>query len=244
MGMGIGWSIDPSSPWHDVSSAFDEIISAGAGLVKAWHDDGGAASRLVRTSIDGYDDDDVGLTLTEEEEREFRSVYAEWATNAFGDELDALRCRGEVGGSGSSSLTTTSATSATSATDVVDGLDPTRFSIVAPSTTRGVVRKGDVGGGEGGGSSSSNSSSPPDAVTASSASSTTTREIIDVRVLSDMLTSGSDVLTAAEKRMLLGARRRWTKTMTSDIECIPPQGLTLHELRKRKIGFLGVNDVR
>ena len=82
--------------------------------------------------------------------------------------------------------------------------------------------------------------------------------IIDVRVLSDMIHSmGRDVLSTLDKRMLLRARRRATCGSAKEKKVgggsgkeaavaplpPPPAGLTLHERRKRKIGFLGVNDI-
>ena len=251
---GTSWSIHPSSPWHDITNAFDEILSAGENLARAWNDvvvdddGGGASSTEERSSIvrdeNGDLDDGGSNIMTEEEEREYRMVYAEWSTNAFGDELDMLRRgMGVVGvDRGPSSSGGEEAT-----TDVVDGsLDPTRFSLVSSTASR------DGKGGRGGRGTQSSTSSTTTNPT------TTPREIIDVRVLSDMLISGSDVLSTDEKRMLLCARRRGGKETTrrtttkiairhDDDECVGPatttRGLTLHERRKREIGFMGLDDL-
>ncbi len=62
---------------------------------------------------------------------------------------------------------------------------------------------------------------------------------IDIRVLSDMLYSGSNILTTSEKRMLLQARQRalLKDTVVMEDDTTDDAGLTLHERRKREIGL-------
>ena len=178
--------------------------------------------------------------FTEEEELQFHDVYMEWATNAFGEELDALR-KGHLDAftSARSKTKITSTTTAATTTAVaamqtkesisssVELLDPTQYSfVVATGGTKGDNNRKGV-------------NNEADVAATEAARIASIKEI-DIRVLSDMLCSGSNVLTVSEKQMLLQARQR---AVLKDVVAMQRDdtdatgGLTLHERRKREIGL-------
>lgn len=230
------WEIDADSAWSDPSVAVAEIVSAREELKSAWGDgeNGGAdeggegqqkqewwksilgdetsksnnsgeAKKHVDTKTEGDDE-----PLTKAEEEQFDAVYLEWTTNAFAEELEALR-RGQLENLTSSKKQKKSAAAASGSAEV--DLDPTQYSFIVASK-----------GGKGKGIA--------DDETATAA---VAAEEIDVQVLADMLQSGGNFLSATEKKMLLRARQR--AKMRSD-EKDPFVGLSLHERRRRELGFV------
>ena len=230
------WEIDADSAWSDPSVAVAEIVSAREELKSAWGDgeNGGAdeggegqqkqewwksilgdetsksnnsgeAKKHVDTKTEGDDE-----PLTKEEEEQFDAVYLEWTTNAFAEELEALR-RGQLENLTSSKKQKKSAAAASGSAEV--DLDPTQYSFIVASK-----------GGKGKGIA--------DDETATAA---VAAEEIDVQVLADMLQSGGNFLSPTEKKMLLRARQR--AKMRSD-EKDPFVGLSLHERRRRELGFV------
>ena len=63
-------------------------------------------------------------------------------------------------------------------------------------------------------------------------------EEIEVQVLADMLQSGSQFLSSAEKKMLLGARQRAVASSASGDVVEERNGISLHDRRKRELGFV------
>jgi hypothetical protein len=181
----------------------------------------------------------VQQPFTEEEQHQFHNVYMEFVTNAFEEELDALR-KGqleELTSARSKQMKSTKPSTTSSNSNSSGGaameqnestlsmeLDPTQYSfVVAGRANRDENRKG--------------LDTEADVVAADVARMAAAQEI-DIRVLSDMLYSGSTVLTISEKRMLLQARQRaLLKETVMDVDTDASTGLTLHERRKREIGL-------
>lgn len=171
--------------------------------------------------------------LTEEEELQFHDVYMEWATNAFEQELDALRkgqleeftsARSQTRRSVTTTATTTDAAMGVNDSTTAVELDPTQYSfVVTTESSNGDDKRKGVG---------------TEAGSAEAARIAALQEI-DVRVLSDMMYSGSNVLTILEKRMLLQARQRalLKDAVVLEDDADATSGLTLHERRKREIGL-------
>ena len=260
------WEIDPNSPWADTSSAVDEIVAARERMVRAWssvNDEDGDSKRgrdsapssnepekkegewwhsilssntpqqansAAATNIPPLDE-----PLTEEEELQFHDVYMEWATNAFEQELDALRkgqleeftsARSQTRRSVTTTATTTDAAMGANDSTTAVELDPTQYSfVVADESSNGDDKRKGVGTEAG--------SAEAEAARISSL------QEIDVRVLSEMMYSGSNVLTISEKRMLLHARQRAVlkDAVALEDDADATSGLTLHERRKREIGL-------
>ena len=202
-----------------------------------------SSSESIRRNGGGGGDDDAVASgipptmdepFTEEEELQFHDVYMEWATNAFEEELDALR-KGQLDELTSArskaknrSTTTANTTTTTSvAASSMELLDPTQYSFVVTAGSA----KGD----------DSRKGVDNDAdVSAAEATRIASVKEIDVRVLSDMLSSVSNILTLSEKRMLLQARRRAVLQDAVAFERDDTGAtivLTLHERRKREIGL-------
>jgi len=179
--------------------------------------------------------------LTEEEQHQFHNVYMEWVTNAFEEELDALRkgqleeftasrsknmksAKSSTTGGGSSS-NNNSGGAAMGENETVE-LDPTQYSfVVAGGNTKDDNKRKGL-------------DTKVDVAAAEAARMEAVQEI-DIRVLSDMLYSGSNNLTTSEKRMLLQARQRalLKDTVVMEDDTTDDAGLTLHERRKREIGL-------
>ena len=173
--------------------------------------------------------------LTEDEQLQFHDVYMEWATNAFEQELDALRkgqleeftsARSQTRRSVTTTATTTDAAMGANDSTTAVELDPTQYSfVVADESSNGDDKRKGVGTEAG--------SAEAEAARISSL------QEIDVRVLSEMMYSGSNVLTISEKRMLLHARQRAVlkDAVALEDDADATSGLTLHERRKREIGL-------
>lgn len=116
-----GWKIDDDSPWADTSLAMEEIQNAGEEMKNSWHNDkngnddnkGGepkmeeewwqpilsnneSTANDANTSGSIYTDINKASNtdeepMTESEQDQFQSIHMEWATNAFAEELEALR---------------------------------------------------------------------------------------------------------------------------------------------------------
>lgn len=257
-----GWKIDDESAWANTSLAMEEIVRAREDMIEAWGggdngddvveegklgaDDGGDKNEWWKSILNrdsGIDSaksshqnannkeeergDKEKSLLTKEEQDQFQQVHMEWATNAFEEELDALR-KGQLENLTSSrrqkkkpeELSSSSATAA--AAGEVE-LDPTQYSFVVASKKKGKAK------GE----------HEEEEEMAAAA-----MEEIDVQVVADMIQSGSNFLSGIEKRMLLSARQRCVNDGDSmdvhhdDDDVDDHTGLTLHERRKREIGFL------
>ena len=171
--------------------------------------------------------------LTEDEQLQFHDVYMEWATNAFEQELDALRkgqleeftsARSQTRRSVTTTATTTDAAMGANDSTTAVELDPTQYSfVVTTESSNGDDKRKGVG---------------TEAGSAEAARIAALQEI-DVRVLSDMMYSGSNVLTILEKRMLLQARQRalLKDAVVLEDDADATSGRTLHERRKREIGL-------
>jgi hypothetical protein len=204
-------------------------------------------NELSSESIRWNDGDDAATKLppvdeqplTEEEKHQFDDVYMEFVTNAFEEELDALR-KGQLEEftaarikmkSTKPSITTGRNLSCSSSdasmgdkesTSAVE-LDPTQYSfVVASSANRDGIKKG--------------VDTEAERAAAEAARLVAVQEI-DIRVLSDMLYSGSNVLTTSEKRMLLQARQRALSKKAVMDDDADDADITLHERRKREIGL-------
>ena len=236
------WDIDKSSPWADPSLAIKEIITGREELCKAWDrddvDDGERGSGELMDGINKTQEDkdkwwksvlheednhskeidsrrshinnvkDETSPLTKEEEQQFQKIYMEWATNAFSQELEALR-KGELGTLTSARRKQKSTSSAgfkndKSAAPAVE-LDPTQYSFIVENNKRRDTKK-EV-------------------------------EQIDVKVLGDMMSSGSYALSNTEKRMLLQARKRAIERMSDNSTDTDNTDISLHERRKLELGF-------
>ena len=102
-----GWKIDHDSPWSDVSAAVKEIVSAGEKMKRVlehgntqnfsdvkdtkWWEPYLSQDTKSNDSIKYSDPIEQEDALTPEEEQQFEQVHMEWATNAFAEELEALR---------------------------------------------------------------------------------------------------------------------------------------------------------
>ena len=228
------WEIDADSAWSDPSVAVAEIVSAREELKSAWGDgenggggegqqkqewwksilgddetsksnNSGEAKKHVDTKTEGDDE-----PLTKEEEKQFDAVYLEWTTNAFAEELEALR-KGQLENLTSSRKQKKSVAAASGSAEVE--LDPTQYSFVVASKGK---KKGKA-----------------DDETAAAAAA----EEIDVQVLADMLQSGGNFLSPTEKKMLLRARQR-AKMRSDEKDPKDFVGLSLHERRRRELGFV------
>ena len=105
------WKIDDDSPWSDVPAALKEIASVRNEMHKVLEIDNHTGSNTSdsKKSSDWwapylnkteYEDKTMKYTnssrsrddtFTEEEQMQFEQVHMEWATNAFAEELEALR---------------------------------------------------------------------------------------------------------------------------------------------------------
>jgi hypothetical protein len=133
----------------------------------------------------------------------------EWATNAFAEELEALRT-GQLHVLMSARKQKKGAARPAARDDATAfGLDPTRHSFVLASGNRG------------GGSADKEHEEAAE---------------IDVQVLADMVRSGSHFLSRTEKAMLLGAQQRAAAAPRGASERVG--GISLHERRRRQLGFV------
>jgi hypothetical protein len=114
----VGWKIDKDSVWSDVRTAMKEIAAASEDMKNAWEDNDDADDSRKDSLDSSYDQsnddwwkpilssdgnsssssyDRKGETHTEsaplskEEQTQFEQFHMEWATNAFAEELEALR---------------------------------------------------------------------------------------------------------------------------------------------------------
>ncbi|KAL7540372.1 hypothetical protein ACHAXR_010063 [Thalassiosira sp. AJA248-18] len=258
-----GWEIDRDSAWADTSFAMKEIADAREEMIRAWdyddsdneegmgeggddkgqqsqerewwksiiangdelttiiNDDSAEAKNRISSNQEISDHEEEESSLTNDEEEEFQLIHMEWATNAFAEELEALR-KGQLEKQTSTRRIKKSADAGKRAQR--DGasssveLDPTQYSFVVAD------KKGNADKDQNDGD-------------------TAAADEIDVQVLADMLQSGSSFLSVTEKKMLLRARQRGalnTNISSSDSEEKKDGGITLHERRKRELGFLVV----
>jgi len=98
------WKIDDDSPWADVPKAIKEIVSARESMIRALDKDSTAKESDV-DSVEWWEpylkdktsnsrNDGVSPrheALSPEEQKQFEQVHMEWATDAFAEELEALR---------------------------------------------------------------------------------------------------------------------------------------------------------
>ncbi|KAK1741323.1 hypothetical protein QTG54_007801 [Skeletonema marinoi] len=236
-----------NSPWKDnVDAALDEIVAARSGMIEAWdnfHSDN--VDRDSQQTRNDDDDDDDGEQPKMEwwepilrskqrssrddannnrfnqandddtnnvDEQQFHHVYMEYATNAFATELEALR-KGKLEQMCTTSKkkkgVNTNSGKETSSQAMELDLDPTHHSFVVASSKR----------------SGNNDDGDDEAKAAAE---------IDVQVLSDMLSSGSNSLSILERNMLLKARQRGS----SGAVVTSSEGLSLHERRRQELGLI------
>jgi hypothetical protein len=237
------WEIDSSSPWVDPSLAIKEIISAREELCKAWDrddvDDGERVSGELMDGINAQTEDkdkwwksvlhkednsskeidsrrshinnhkDGEPPLTKEEEQQFKEIYMEWATNAYSVELNALR-EGELGTLTSARRKQKSTSSAGSKND----------KSAAPAVELDPTQYSFI--------------------VENNKRRDVKKEVeqVDVKVLGDMMASGSYTLSNTEKRMLLQARQRAIeRSADSSNTETDTDGISLHERRKLELGF-------
>jgi hypothetical protein len=104
-----GWEIDSNSPWADVPAAMKEIVAAREQMHKALQSDVCQESNHDKTQVEWWEpylskdtnaardaekqvpQQDHSTSLSTEEQKQFEQVHMEWATNAFAEELEALR---------------------------------------------------------------------------------------------------------------------------------------------------------
>ncbi|KAL7466815.1 hypothetical protein ACHAXS_007094 [Conticribra weissflogii] len=256
------WEIDPSSPWYDVPAALDEIVQVREELRKAWnsddendqdkidsntgqdvcinHDDrewkttNEQSWKNRDSSSNAFNSNDKPLTmnewyiqshkeqeekrykeqnppLTKDEQEKFKQFHMEWVTDAFAEELDALR-KGRL----EKMFMNKSKNSDRTSNPLELDLDPTQHSFVVPRSNI---------------SSEKNEESDKAVEEAAAAE-------VDVRVLADMLMSGENFLSDVEKRMLVNARLRGQMDNGKSIEGkTRGGGMSLHEQRRRELGF-------
>ena len=249
------WRISNDSAWANTSLAMMEIVNAREGMIKAWDNDQVNNDRvgIKRQKEEQNNDDDnkwwksiiddddsmEGTTngrrstvenmntysgedfnkekeeeaLTEEEQRQFDTVHMEWATNAFAEELEALRSGQPTTKQRQQQKSLNAKSRKEEQNELRTELDPTQYSFVVAKPMEN--EKDDTN------------------------NNNVEESNIDVQILADMMQSGSNVLSTTEKKMLLNARnrallRRREEGCTDD----DVNKLTLHERRKRELGFL------
>ena len=239
------WEIDKSSPWADPSLAIKEIITAREELCKAWDrddvDDGGRGSGELTGGLNAHqieedkdkwwksvlhkednsskdidshrtniNNKDETSPLTKEEEQQFQKIYMEWATNAYSVELNALR-EGELGALTSARRKQKSTSSAGFKND----------KSAAPEVELDPTQYSFI--------------------VENNKRRDTKKEVeqVDVKVLGDMMASGSYALSNTEKRMLLQARQRAIEKIADSrsTDRDDDVGISLHERRKLELGF-------
>mmetsp|Transcript_15638 Transcript_15638/g.33012 ORF Transcript_15638/g.33012 Transcript_15638/m.33012 type:complete len:393 (+) Transcript_15638:133-1311(+) len=244
-----GWEIPADSAWSNPSLAVKEIVNAREELIGAWgtgdeegkqiDKDSGCSTRASSQKVEWWEpiltnssstnnesgegsqnitsanneDDEL---LTGEDQEQFQAVHMEWATTAFAEELELLR-KGQLDTLASNKRKQNKNASgrrgAEQQRDPSSGveLDPTQYSFVVSSNDKN--KAGDN----------------------ANENAAVTMEDIDLQILADMLQSGSNFLSNTEKKMLLGARQR---AMTSMDVVDKGDGFSLHERRKRELGFV------
>ena len=242
------WEIDKSIPWADPSLAIKEIITAREELCKAWdrednNDGGGKGSGELTDGINNThqteedkdkwwksvlqkDDNsskeidshrthinnkDREPPLTKEEEQQFKEIYMEWATNAYSVELNALR-EGELG-----ALTSARRKQKSTVGPAGSKNDKSAAAAVELDPTQYSF------------------------IVENNKKKDTKKEVeqVDVKVLGDMIASGSYALSNTEKRMLLQARQRAIEKIADSrsTDRDDDVGISLHERRKLELGF-------
>lgn len=105
-----GWEVDSHSPWADAPVAMNEIASAGIEMNRALqkHNCEEVSSDDDKKEVEWWEpilskdaksatrDSEKpsprqGVQLSAEEQEQFERIHMEWATNAFAEELEALR---------------------------------------------------------------------------------------------------------------------------------------------------------
>mmetsp|Transcript_1585 Transcript_1585/g.3231 ORF Transcript_1585/g.3231 Transcript_1585/m.3231 type:complete len:417 (-) Transcript_1585:132-1382(-) len=145
--------------------------------------------------------------LTKDEQEKFKQFHMEWVTDAFAEELNALR-KGRL----EKMFGNKSKKDAHGNNPLELELDPTQHSFVVPNGNARIEE---------------NDQSDKAAEEAAAAE-------VDVRVLADMLMSGGNFLTDVEKRMLVNARLRGQTNNGGNTRV---EKMSLHERRRRELGF-------
>eukprot|EP00804_Cyclotella_cryptica_P001116 CCRYP_008410-RA/>CCRYP_008410-RA protein AED:0.19 eAED:0.19 QI:0/-1/0/1/-1/1/1/0/292 len=148
-----GWKIESDNPWSDAHAAVREIVAAGEEIKEAWGNREGnidmeeSIAKSDRKTeewwnpILSYDSSKSNgsnrkspsfqaqrvhsVNLSAEEQTQFEQVHMEWATNAFADELEALR-NGQFG----VKYGATAGKKKIGGTDVMLDLDPNEHSFI------------------------------------------------------------------------------------------------------------------
>jgi hypothetical protein len=215
-----GW-VDSNSPWADAPVAMNEIASAGIEMNKALQRDGCQEASsdddkkegewwepiLSKDTKSATRDSEKssprqGVQLSAEEQEQFERIHMEWATNAFAEELEALR---------KGTLEQQFGVKKKKVDSVEDLLDQNELSFVVSKQKK----------------SSNNTNS-----------NNGQSEDIDVQVLADMVRSGGNLFSDVEKRMLLRARQHGDSKQKPGSDVDRQNSLSIHELRRRKLGFI------
>jgi hypothetical protein len=250
-----------NSPWKDIiennddsvmNKALDEIVAARNGMMQAWndcyyycnsdqsnnHNYYGGTKQQQHKKLEWWepillrsddDDDDKNVQNDLQQQRQFHQVYMEYATNAFSEELEALR-KGQLERMCTATTTTNNSHGNNNEMGMVPDLDPTQHSFVVSKHLGNTPNNNNDDGND-----EANDVAAAD---------------IDVRVLSDMLSSGSHTLSMVERNMLLRARLRGVNASSSTIVSTRDRkkgedggellftGLSLHDRRRRELGLL------
>jgi hypothetical protein len=223
------WDDEDGSGAADGEEVHDEVDGGGVGATRGsnewWRpilpETSSNNSSSTRCTISALGKDIVinssnNTALSPQEEEQFQSVYMDWATEAFANELELLR-KGELdktsGGKSGGKKGKIGNINSNDGEDIVD-LDPTHHSFIVA------------------GKKKRNNSDEEEKAKAAAAAAE-----IDFQVLADMIQSGSYYLSDVEKRMLMNARKRAEEESDTE-ENNAGDGGTLHDRRRRELGFI------
>jgi len=237
------WDIDKSSPWANPSLAIKEIITAREELCKAWdRDDVDDGERGSGELMDGIN----AQQLEEEKDKWWKSVLHKEDNRS--KEIDSGRSHINNVKDETPPLTKEEDQQfkeiymewATNAYSVE--LNALREGELSKLTSARRKQKNTAGSA---GSKNDKSAVELDPtqysfIVESNKRRDTKKEVeqVDVKVLGDMMSSGSYALSNTEKRMLLQARQRAIETADDNTDTDTDAGIiSLHERRKLELGF-------
>ena len=228
-----GSKIKHDSAWADASNAVNEIVTAREELVKAWDtgegtSDSGATETLeeepwwkpilsgestTAKSYAGANERKEDSTkcreiadLTQQEEDKFQEVHMEWATDAFAKELEALRT-GQL-----ETMSSRKQKKGSTKKEEREDLSAYGLSIVLSSEHSG--------------------SWGQDACKDAAVEKEEINAMSDLRLIAEMVQSGSNFFSNDEKKMLIRARQRALASPAG--EDGRDGGISLHERRRRE----------